>query len=77
MDRDKDDGRAAVHEAIQHNMAIGKEAILTGWVLVAEWIDCDSERYLVRGHSADLTAWHAKGMHHEALHGEWPIEGDS
>jgi hypothetical protein len=50
--------------------------VLTGWVLVAEWMDHQGERWLSKGHAASTPAWAAKGMHHEALFGEWPAEDD-
>jgi hypothetical protein len=41
-------------------------------VIVAEWIDHDGERWLTKGHAASTAPWAANGMHHEALHGQWP-----
>lgn len=64
--------RDAIHEAIQRNAALSDEAILTGWVLVAEWMDHTGERWLSKAHSASTTSWSAGGMHHEALYGDWP-----
>jgi hypothetical protein len=73
---DSDDGRGAIHEAIQANARLGRDdgAILTGWVLVAEWLTPDGDRWLSRGWAEGTTNWAAKGMHHEALHGDWPKE---
>jgi hypothetical protein len=71
-----DPAREAIHEAIQQNAPIGKHAVLTGWAVVAEWMDEDGERWLSRAHAASTTIWSANGMHHEALHGEWPDNGN-
>lgn len=67
-----DEHRDAVHEAIQRHAPMGREALLTGWVLVAEWVDHDGDRWITRAHAASTSDWAAKGMHHEALYGEWP-----
>lgn len=69
-----DPARDALHNAIQEHAPIGSEALLTGWVLVAEWVDHDGERWITKAHAASTSAWAAKGMHHEALHGKWPGE---
>jgi hypothetical protein len=69
---DNDPARDAIHDAIQEHAPIGSEAVLTGWVLVAEWMDHDGERWLSKAHAASTPAWAANGMHHEALHGQWP-----
>jgi hypothetical protein len=75
---ESDPSRDAVHEAIQQNLPTGREAILTGWVVVAEWMDHQGERWLSKGYSASLTAWSARGMHHEVLYGNWPdAEGET
>lgn len=67
-----DDAREAVHEAIQQHAPMGKDAVLTGWALVAEWMDHNGERWLSKAHAANTPDWTAKGMHHEALNGHWP-----
>lgn len=72
-----DPAREAIHEALQKNLPRGEDAILTGWVLVAEWIDHDGEQWLSKGHAAGTAPWTAAGMLHEALHGtNWPREGE-
>ncbi len=71
-----DPDREAIHKAIQQNMQTGKDAILTGWALVAEWIDHEGERWLSKAHAASTTQWAARGMHHEVLHGDWPDPED-
>jgi hypothetical protein len=74
---DSDPAREAIHAAIQQNASLAGEAILTGWVLVAEWVDHSGERWLSKAHAASTTNWAAGGMHHEALYGSWPSEDDS
>lgn len=71
-----DPARDAIHDAIQQHAPIGSEAVLTGWVMVAEWIDHQGERWLSKAHAESTTSWSAKGMHHEALHGQWPDDSD-
>jgi hypothetical protein len=73
---DSDPAREAVHAAIQEHLPRGADAVLTGWVLVAEWMDHSGERWLSKGHAASTPAWAANGMHHEALFGAWPPEDD-
>lgn len=72
-----DPSRDAIHEAIQGHMPMGKEAVLTGWVIVAEWMDHEGERWLSKGRAASTPAWTANGMHHEAIHGGWPDNDES
>jgi hypothetical protein len=72
-----DNARDAIHDAIQHHAPLGSEALLTGWVLVAEWMDPHGERWLSKAHAASTSDWAAKGMHHEALHGKWPDRDDT
>jgi hypothetical protein len=40
-------------------------------VVLAEWMDKDGERYLSHCRSASTTAWTARGMMHDVLHGDW------
>jgi hypothetical protein len=70
------DPRDAIHDAIQKHAPRGQDAILTGWALVAEWIDHEGERWLSKAHSASTSPWSAGGMHHEALYGRWPDPED-
>jgi hypothetical protein len=67
---DSDPAREAIHEAIQAHAPSGRKAILTGWVMVAEWMDPEGDRWLSRAHAASTTSWAANGMHHEVLHGD-------
>lgn len=69
---DSDAWRDAIHAAIQDNAPLGREAALTGWVLVSEWMDHDGERWISLGHAASKAKWEADGMLFQALHGDWP-----
>lgn len=72
MSDQPDPRREAVHQAIQAHALRGEDALLTGWVLVAEWLDHDGERWLTKAHAASTSSWTARGMHHEAIYGGWP-----
>lgn len=68
--------RRPIHEALEgllaeHSPESG--GILTGWVLVAETVDADGERWLHRLDGPDtITAWAREGMLHNALNsGSW------
>lgn len=71
-----DPARDAIHEAIQQNAPKGSDALLTGWALVTEWVDHDGERWLSKAASASSSTWAVKGMHHEALFGDWPDDDE-
>lgn len=75
MDK-SDTYRDAIEDAIQsgHEMSKRDGAILTGWCMVTEWMTPDGERWLAKGHAANITMWQAKGMHHEAVYGDWPSD---
>jgi len=68
--------RDRIHEVLQEvggmNGTDDRAALLTGWVVVTEWIDEDGETWLSKSHSASVSHWAANGMHHEALYGDWP-----
>ncbi len=80
MRDDSDPQRDAIHERLQESgpigMEEGKSAVLTGWAVVAEWMDEDGGKWLTKCHSASLTTWTAAGFHHEALNGYWPTTED-
>lgn len=61
-----DPERDALHEAIAANSAHVQEeaggAVLTGWVIVSEWMDRDGDRYLAHCRSESTTAWAMRGM---------------
>lgn len=80
--------RDALHKCIQREaMPSDRElardagasgAVLTNWVIVAEFVDVQGERWLARRDSEDLTLWGRQGMLHNALlSDEWhPDEED-
>jgi hypothetical protein len=49
-----------------------KEVLLTGWVVVAEWMDAGGDRFISRMLSDGSTPWQAKGYLYEGLNGSWP-----
>lgn len=71
---DGDERRTALHDFLQQQGApdIDRPAILVAWAIVLEWMDDNGERWLSKGHASNISTWHAAGMHHEALYGEWP-----
>jgi hypothetical protein len=77
--RDERADAALIHQALQDYAApdcddIAGGVILTGWAVVAEWMDHDGQRFLTRMHQPDGTLWQAKGFWHEALNGTWPAD---
>lgn len=68
------DLRDNIHRALESNSEV-PEAVLTQWVVVAEWLDIESNRWLTRiDGSADLrslSAWQREGLLHNALHTDW------
>ena len=63
--------RAALHEAIQRDAAPSDEpgAVLTGWVLIAEFLDTEGAKWLaMRSGPEELTAWAREGFLHRALY---------
>jgi hypothetical protein len=75
MRDDSDDRRELIHRTLQEAGPINSEdkaAVLTGWAVVAEWMDEDGERWLTKSHAATVPCWTASGYHHEALYGDWP-----
>lgn len=73
-----DPQRDAIHEALQANSlaALDRGGVLTGWVVVMEWMDEQGERWISKAHSSTLTHWSAHGFHHEALYGDWPRDAE-
>lgn len=49
-------------------------SILTGWVVVQEWMNPAGEKFLTRAWDHSLATWSAKGMMHEVLYGDWPVD---
>ena len=70
-----DERRDRIHALLQELGPPDDEqagGLLIGWVLVMEWVDTNGEKWLSRGHSAEISTWHASGLYHEALYGNWP-----
>jgi hypothetical protein len=76
MADESDPKRDRVHEAIQAVRSV-EDGLLTGWVVVAEWMDESGERWLSKTHATGTASWAAKGMMHEALFGDWPEQPDA
>jgi hypothetical protein len=76
MPDNSDPERERIHEAIASNAAHVQDAsggaILTGWIVISEWMDKDGERYLGHCRAASTSAWTARGMMHDVLFGNWP-----
>ncbi len=51
-----------------------RPAVLVGWALVLDWSDDEGDRLIGRAWSPGLAKWHAAGMFHEALYGDWSGE---
>lgn len=69
-----DERRDALHGFMQEQGVVDPEAsgaLLVGWVVVQAWVDPDGGRWLTKAHAAELPAWGADGLHHQALYGDW------
>lgn len=71
------DEREAIAAAVQAAAPQNRpEALLVGWVVVAEWVDGNGARWLSRWSSETVTAWQMDGMLHHALYDPgWDSEG--
>lgn len=49
----------------------GRNAALTGWVVVSEWMDDSGERWLSSIRSEFTTRWAEIGMLYEVINGDW------
>lgn len=78
MSDDSDPRRDALTDFLQDQGPpdFDRPAVLTGWVIVADWMDDEGERWLTRGYSSSLAKWHAFGLLHEALFGNWAEDDD-
>lgn len=67
-----DPERDALHAAISANSAHVQEdsggAVLTGWVVLSEWMDKDGAKYLAWCRAPGTAAWAARGMMHDILY---------
>lgn len=73
-----DEDRARIHDALQQcaDTADTADGVLTAWVVVAEWMTPDGERWLTRLDSDAITAWQRDGMLDHGLRGDWDPEDD-
>jgi hypothetical protein len=66
------DDRALIHEALERakpRAIQGLTSVLTGWVVVAEYMDADGDKWLSRFQSEGMTTWSRAGLLHEGLQG--------
>ena len=77
MDENKHQIHAAI-EASQDGNELLEDGVLIGWVVVAEWLNHDGSRSLLRmsGTPGGMQPpeWQARGYLHEALFGTWEGE---
>lgn len=78
----QDEQKHLVHEAIeasQQGNETLEEGVLIGWIVVAEWLNYDGTRSLMRmggtPGGAQPPEWQARGYLHEALFGTWNGDG--
>lgn len=68
--------RALISAAIQNAAPERRpEALLTGWVVVAEWMDANGDKWLTRYSDESVTAWLAEGMLSWASGEDWEPDG--
>ncbi len=46
---------------------------LGGWVVMAEWLEPDGQKFLTRLVAEGTSPWQVKGYLHEGLHSTWPV----
>jgi hypothetical protein len=73
-----DHAKQTIHEAIQASREENEklhQSVLIGWIVIAEWVNGDGTRSLVRMSGtpggAQPPDWQANGYLHEALFGRW------
>ena len=73
-----DQSKHTIHEAIQASQEGNErldEAVLIGWIVIAEWLSSDGTRSLVRMSGTpggtQPPEWQTRGYLHEALFGDW------
>jgi hypothetical protein len=65
---DTDAELEALHSAIQANGDPSLPgALLSHWIIIAEWVDDEGEPWLSRRSSENMTTWLRRGMLHDAL----------
>jgi hypothetical protein len=45
---------------------------LGGWVVMAEWVEPDGQKFLTRLVAQGTSPWQVKGYLHEGLYSRWP-----
>lgn len=81
------ENRVGLHDAIQRFARPSDEdlleenesaaSIVTNWVLVAEFVDTNGERWLARRESEGVTRWCVEGLLHNALYSDtWSSDKD-
>ena len=69
--------RADTEEALSRHTPFQRPAVLTSWVVIAEFMDEDGKKWLSRADSEGTTQWHREGMLWDALHaGDWEPESE-
>ena len=75
------DSRQAIHDAIQASRNDNEkldQAVLVGWIVIAEWVASDGTRSLVRmsgtAGGSQPAPWQTRGYLHEALFGQWKAD---
>ncbi len=49
-----------------------EDVTLRGWVMTAEWVESDGQRFLTRLVAEGTSSWQVKGYLHEGLFSRWP-----
>lgn len=67
--------RAGIEETLQTHPPREQTALLTRWVVIAEYVDDENKPWLSRIDSEGMTVWLRKGMLFDALHDDdWESE---
>lgn len=75
---ESDERRDALHAFLQEQGPdIDKPAVLVGFAVVLDWSDVDGDRWVSKAHSASIPSWHADGLYHRALYGDWSDDEDA
>lgn len=72
LERDRAVVEQAVGSTAGHQL---KGAMLVGWVVVAEWMTPDGERWLTKFNARDTTRWQVQGYMHNTLYEPWDPDG--
>lgn len=67
--------RERIHAALEKcEITASTEGLLVAWVVIAEWVTPDGERWLSRRTLDELSPWQRDGMLWHGLEGDW--DGD-